>query len=53
MLPQRSASVNGVVEPRVLNLIANKTDKKRALHDVNLLRYLCDKSQVKKKQYSI
>lgn len=31
MLPRRAASVDGVVEPRVLNLIANKTDRKKEL----------------------
>lgn len=29
MLRRRAASVGGVVEPRVLNLIANKTDRKK------------------------
>lgn len=46
--PLHFALADGVVGSRVLNLITNETSKKITLHDVNLLRYLCDKSQVKK-----
>lgn len=47
-LPLRFAPVDSVVKSGVLNLITNKTSKTITRHDANLLRYLCDKSLVKK-----